>query len=106
MTHLGQHYILTPEKSSMYLRNIFTHTAFPAFPEYISIKVKAEQSPGSMYFTVDIFSDIGDLKDEIAYFEESEKGTQIFIKMRHSQILSPIGSIFGLYDDIMSQYAS
>jgi hypothetical protein len=94
--HEDKIYLLNPEKNVHYTQSIFGYKNFQR-PNEISMKVKAEETPGSIYYIADIYSDLGNLSDRVVSFEESEKGTQVFVKMKGSRISSPIGFLYAEY---------
>jgi len=95
--HEEKIYILKPEKNVHYTQSIFGYKNFQR-PNEISMKVKSEESPGSIYFIADIYSDLGNLSDRVVSFEKSEKGTQVFVKMQGSKVSAPIGFLLGEHE--------
>ena len=91
--HEGKNYVLTPEKNIYYTQSIFGYTRF-LNPEMVSVNVKAEIAPDSIYFIADIESDLGNLFDRIVSFESTEKGTEVFVRIEGSTVSAPIGVVF------------
>ena len=91
--HEGKHYVLTPQKNIYYTQSIFGYTRF-LNPEMVSVNVKTEIAPDSIYFVADIESDLGNLFDRTVCFQKTEKGTQVFVTIEGSTVSAPIGFVF------------
>jgi hypothetical protein len=88
--HEGKHYVVTPEKSVYHIQAIFGYTRFQT-PEIVTIKVKTQESPDSIYFIADIETDLVNTQDRIVSFENTEKGTQVFVRVQGSTVSAPVG---------------
>ena len=91
--HQDKQYVVTPEKSIYHIQSIFGYTRFRT-PEIVTVKVKTEMAPDSIYFIADIYSDLGTLYDRIVSFENTEKGTEVFVRVQGSTVSAPIGFVF------------
>jgi hypothetical protein len=57
----------------------------------VTIKVKTQESPHSIYFIADIETDLVNTQDRIVSFENTEKGTQVFVRVQGSTVSAPVG---------------
>ena len=86
-----------PEQSAYYLQSLFRSAPFPARAGHVVVNVKSQDPCGK--YRVDIQSDLGDLSDRLALFEQNAAGTQVFLQVDDLKLYAPVGVIAEQYID-------